>query len=256
VNQLESELNSNYNSLQAVLRSTAWHGLTTQASYTWSHALDYETGFIPYLPQNSADEAAEYGNSDFDTRNTFTALINYKLHKTSVGPERLTNGWEFNSAMSLHDGQPFSVVASYDAAGQGDGSDRANVTGISPFKGVSHAIVKTPGSPGSVQWINPAAFVDPAPGTYGDQRRNQYYNPGFADVDFSVIKDTKITEKVTLQLRAEMFNIFNHVNLAPLGAPQTGASAQIGSTIGTFFGAPGIGPGEPFNTQFAGKIIF
>jgi hypothetical protein len=53
-----------------------------------------------------------------------------------------------------------------------------------------------------------------------------------------------------------MFNILNHTNLAPLGAPQTGSGGTIGSTIGAFFGAPGIGPGEPFNTQFVGKIIF
>ena len=54
-----------------------------------------------------------------------------------------------------------------------------------------------------------------------------------------------------------MFNLFNHINLAPVGAPQTSAGGNtIGSTIGAFFGAPGIGPGEPFNVQFAGKIIF
>jgi hypothetical protein len=62
---------------------------------------------------------------------------------------------------------------------------------------------------------------------------------------------------VTLQLRAEMFNLFNRINLAPVGAPQTSAGGNSStSTIGAFFGAPGIGPGEPFNTQFAGKIIF
>jgi hypothetical protein len=54
-----------------------------------------------------------------------------------------------------------------------------------------------------------------------------------------------------------MFNLFNRINLAPVGAPQTSAGGNaIGSTIGAFFGAPGIGPGEPFNVQFAGKIIF
>jgi len=252
VNQLNSNLNANYNSLQALIRSTAWHGLTTQASYTLSHALDYETGLIPYLPQNSYNPAGEYGNSDFDTRNTFSAVFNYKVSAWKYGPERLSSGWEFNSAMSIHDGQPFSVVASYDASGNGDGADRANlVPGVPVFRGVNQSIVN-----GSVTWFNSAAFVDPPAGTFGTQRRNQFYNPGFSDVDFSIVKDTKITEHVDLQLRAEMFNIFNRVNLAPVGAPQTGAVASIGSTIGAFFGAPGIGPGEPFNTQFAGKIIF
>ena len=87
------------------------------------------------------------------------------------------------------------------------------------------------------------------------QRRNQYYNPGFSDVDFSIVKNTKVAGNVTLQLRAEMFNLFNYINLAPVGAPQTSAWHHR-PTIGAFFGAPGIGPGEPFNVQFAGKIIF
>ena len=251
VNQLNSNLNANYNSLQATLRSAAWHGLTSEVVYTWSHALDYETGLIPYLPEDSTKESLEYGNSDFDTRNTFSAVASYKIPAWSAGPKRLSNGWELNTALSLHGGQPFSVVASYDALGNGDSADRANVTGISPYKGVSHAITG-----GSVTWFNSAAFADPAAGQYSNQRRNQYYNPGFSDVDFSIIKDTHITEKVTLQLRAETFNLFNRINLAPVGAPQTSSGGTIGSTIGAFFGAPGIGPGEPFNTQFAGKIIF
>ncbi len=257
VNQLESNLNANYNSLQASVRTESFYGLTSQFDYTWSHALDYETGLIPYLPQNSLDVKAEYGNSDFDTRNTFAALLNYKLPTNNFKFPRLSNGWEFNSSFAMHGGQPFSVVASYDASGNGDGADRDNIVpGVPVFAGVSHAITYANGGSGSVTWFNSNAFTDPAPGTFGNERRNQYYNPGFSDIDFSVVKNTRITGRVTLQLRAEMFNIVNHINLAPVGAPQTGAGGTIGSTIGTFFGAPGIGPGEPFNTQFAGKIIF
>jgi len=251
VNQLNSNLNANYNSLQATLRSTSYHGLTSQIVYTWSHALDYETGLIPYLPENSYNEKEEYGNSDYDTRNTFSALLTYKIPgRDSLS--RLTKGWELNSALSLHGGQPFSVVAAKDELGNGDAADRAMVTGISPFAGVSHKIVD-----GSAEWFNPAAFSEPAPGQISNQRRNQYYNPAFADVDLSIIKDTKVAERVTLELRAEMFNVTNHTNLAPVGAPQTSAGGNsVSSTIGAFFGAPGIGPGEPFNVQFAGKIIF
>ncbi len=251
VNQLNSNLNANYNSLQATMRSLSYHGLTSQVVYTWSHALDYETGLIPYLPENSYNEKEEYGNSDFDTRNTFSALLSYKIPGGAELP-RLTQGWELNSALSLHGGQPFSVVANSDELGNGDSADRAMVTGILPFKGVSHTITG-----GVAPWFNSAAFSEPNPGQISNQRRNQYFNPGFSDVDFSVVKDTKITHGVTLQLRAEMFNLFSSINLAPVGAPQTSAGGNAStSTIGAFFGAPGIGPGEPFNTQFAGKIIF
>jgi Carboxypeptidase regulatory-like domain/TonB dependent receptor len=252
VNQLESDLNSNYNSLQTILRTSAWHGLTTQVTYTWSHALDYETGLVPYLPQNSFDVAAEYSNSDFDTRNTFSEFANYIVPSSHVGPKLLTNGWELNSTVALHGGQPFSVISNTSPSGNGEYADRAQlVLGINPFAGVSHKIVD-----GSVTWFNAAAFADAAPGTYSTTRRNMFYNPGFEDIDLSVFKNTKITDRLSSQFRVEMFNVLNHTNLAPVGAPQISASGTIGSTIGTYEGAPGIGPGEPFNVQFALKLIF
>jgi hypothetical protein len=252
VNQLESDLNSNYNSLQTLIRTSRWHGLTTQASYTWSHAMDYETGLVPYLPQNSLNIAAEYSNSDFDTRNTFSAYANYDLPNMSKGPRVLTNGWELNTGAAFHSGQPFSVVASSNTSGNGDNADRAELLpGVNPFAGVSHSIVD-----GSVTWFNAAAFPNAPTGTFSPTRRNLFYNPGFEDIDLSVFKNTRITERINTQFRVEMFNLFNHTNLAPVGAPQTGAGGTIGSTIGAFNGAPGIGPGEPFNTQFALKVIF
>jgi hypothetical protein len=71
-------------------------------------------------------------------------------------------------------------------------------------------------------------------------------------VHFSVFKNTPITEKVNAQFRIEMFNLFNRTNYAPVGAPQAGETAVIGSTIGTFDGAPGIGPGEPIPENWRG----
>jgi hypothetical protein len=166
------------------------------------------------------------------------------------GFKRLTNGWELHSAFSFHGGQPYTVLASSNTSGNGENADRANLVG-NPYTGVSHKIIG-----GVVTWFSPTAFVDPPAGQYGTTRRGQFYNPGYSDVDFSVFKATPITEKVNTQFRIEMFNIFNRTNLAPVGAPQAGESAVIGSTIGTFDGAPGIGPGEPFNLQFALKITF
>src|SRR5580704_6772075 len=251
INQVESQASSNYNSLQALIRTTSWHHITTQMTYTWSHNLDEETGFVPYLPQNSFNLAGEYGNSDFDVRNTFSAYASYDVPGSSHGPKWLSNGWQLNSLWSFHGGLPFSVTASHENSGNGESADRANQIG-NPFAGVNHSIVN-----GSVQWFNTAAFADPALGTYGTSGRGAYRNPGFSDVDLSVFKNTKITEWMTLQLRAEMFNLFNRINLAPAGQPSTSDSGgTIGSTFGTYFGAPGIGPGEPFNTQLAAKIIF
>ena len=104
--------------------------------------------------------------------------------------------------------------------------------------------------------------MDAAPGTWGDSRRNAYYGPGYGDVDFSVFKNNHIGERITTQFRVEMFNLFNRTNFA---APLTGDfnpsytydnTLSLFTTIGSFNGAPGIGAGEPFNTQLALKIMF
>jgi hypothetical protein len=128
-----------------------------------------------------------------------------------------------------------------------------------PFAGVSHHFSA---AGGGEQWVNPAAFCTPGsancPGTTspnGNLSRNKFFGPGFSDVDLSVIKNIPFTERVRLQLRAEMFNIFNRINLAS-GAGSVGSNGVVGDTIGDFNGAPGLGPGEPFNVQLAAKIIF
>jgi hypothetical protein len=251
INQVESEATSNYDSLQTLLRTTSWHHLSTQMTYTWSHSLDEESGLIPYLPQNSFNLKGEYGNSDFDVTNSFSAYAQYDVPGGSRGPKWLTNGWQLNSLWTFHGGMPFSVTATNQNSGNGESADRANQIG-NPFAGVNHSIVN-----GTVQWFNTAAFADPALGTYGTSGRGQYRNPGFQDVDVSVFKNTKLHERLTLQLRVEMFNIYNHTNLAFAGQPSTSDTAgTIGSTFGAYAGAPGIGVGEPYNTQLAAKIIF
>jgi hypothetical protein len=250
IDEARSNLGSIYHSLQTTLRTQSWHGLTTQLAYTWSHALDYETGFLPYVPQDPYNEKAEYGNSDFDVRNTFTGYFDYQI-PAFRGPKRLTHGWELNSGFSFHGGTPYTVDASSNVSGNGENADRAIQVIANPTAGISHAIVD-----GSVQWFNPKAFIDPAPGTYSPTRRGQNYNPGYESFDLSAIKTTAITERVSAQFKANMYNLFNRTNLAPVGFPSTGRGGTIGSTIGPFLGNPTIGPGEPFNTEFALKIIF
>ena len=137
---------------------------------------------------------------------------------------------------------------------------RVDVVG-DPFAGVSHRVVQANGFK-YVQWINPAAFALPAAGAYGTMRRNQIYAPGYADTDLAVLKNFQVNERFTVQFRSEIFNLFNRVNLAPpFPTGFAGPNAQNGfgvsaDTIGDYNGAPGIGPGEPFNVQFALKLVF
>ncbi len=121
-----------------------------------------------------------------------------------------------------------------------------------PFPGTNHSIVN-----GYVQWLNTGAFAAPAAGTFGNERRNQFYGPGFADVDFSIFKNTPITERVSTQFRIEMFNLFNRKNYPnPNTTFSSGSFGRITDTIGDANGATGIGAGEPFNVQLALKIVF
>ncbi len=114
-----------------------------------------------------------------------------------------------------------------------------------------------------LSWINFAAFAQPAPGTFGNIGRNSLRDPGFATVDFAVVKNTPI--RVNAQFRVEMFNLFNRKNLpipgpiqsSPPGDRLTSTSfGRINGTMGDYLGATGIGSGEPFNVQLALKIIF
>jgi Carboxypeptidase regulatory-like domain/TonB dependent receptor len=250
IDEARSNLGSIYNALQTTLRLQSWHSLTSQLSYTWSHALDYETGLLPYVPQDPTNERAEYGNSDFDVRNTFTGYFDYAI-PVFRGPQRLTHGWEVNSGFSFHGGTPYTVTASSNVSGNGENADRAVQLVRNPTAGLSHAIVN-----GSVQWFSPTAFVDPAPGTYSPTRRGQNYNPGYGSFDLSAIKTTAITERVSAQFKANIYNLFNRTNLQPVGFPATGETGTVGETIGPYLGNPTIGPGEPLNAEFALKILF
>ncbi|HUI41278.1 MAG TPA: hypothetical protein VL523_04860, partial [Terriglobia bacterium] len=111
---------------------------------------------------------------------------------------------------------------------------------------------------GGVEIFNPAAFSVNTPGTFGNVKRNQFYGPSFKALDFSVIKNIPITEKLKAQFRVEIFNIFNILNLAPpdAGASDGSAFGLSSSTLATYNGAPGIGSGEPVNVQLALKLIF
>jgi len=250
IDEARSNLGSDYNSLQSTLRVQNYHNLSAQLAYTWAHSLDYETGLLPYVAQNPLDESAEYGNSDFDVRNTLTGYLDYHV-PTFKGPQRLAKGWEVNSGFSFHGGTPYTVVSATNPSGNGENADRAVQVIANPFAGVSHAIQN-----GVVQWFNPNAYVDGAPGTYSPTRRGQSYNPGYDSVDVAFFKTTQITERVGTQFSVNVFNIFNRTNLAPVGFPDAGEGGQIGSTLGPYLGNPGIGPGEPLNAEFALKILF
>ncbi len=256
INDIESIGNSNYNALQTTLRASNIHGLSAQFAYTWSHSFDDVTAFRGALPQDSTNFKNDYGQSDFDSRNTFVGTVSYNVPGAARW-KAATGGWQLNSNLAFHDGFPFTVLTDAQTDNTGENNQRANQIS-NPYAGYRKTGV-------NAQWLNAEAFTNPDLGTWGTTRRNAYASPGFSEVDFSVFKNTKIHERINTQFRVEFYNLFNRTNYAP---PLSGGSAgynpnqatisslQLYDTIGDFNGAPGIGSGEPFNTQFALKITF
>jgi hypothetical protein len=256
IDQLGTNATGNYNSLQGILKFANYYGLTAQANYTWGHAFDEMSQSRSDLPQDSTNLKGDYGNSGLDTRNNFTLFVTYSLPSFTQRFKRVSEGWVFNSLMSFHGGQPFTVYNNGDTSGTSENAQRVNLIG-NPYAGVDrHFYPSTATASATEQWINPAAFASPANGTFGTMARNALYGPGYSDVDFSVFKTTQITERISLQLRGEAFNLFNYKNLAPPSNTLGGGLGQLFSTIGNYWGAPGIGPGEPLNAQLGAKIIF
>ena len=211
INELESIGRSEYNSLQMSLIQSAWHGVSGRLNYTLSHAMDNGSEARNTLPmiQNNID--ADWGNAAFDIRHVLTAGFTYNLPAWGTG--RLGDGWQINTIATFQSGSPFTITTGTDASGTGVRSDRPNLVG-DPYADV----VQPTTTPLSLQYFNPAAFAAPAAGTFGNLERNALYGPGFKSVDLSVFKTTKLSRGASVQLRLEIFNLFNTINWANPGA--------------------------------------
>ncbi|HTZ56666.1 MAG TPA: carboxypeptidase-like regulatory domain-containing protein [Acidobacteriaceae bacterium] len=208
---------SNYNSLQAVIEKRMSQGLSLQFSYVWSHFLDDadSAGWGSHSGatqiQNSFVPSANYGNSNFDIRNAFRGYGVYALPfgrgrqflSNSTLLDTLIGGWQLAGTLILQDGQPYtpqlsSGTNSYSLAGN-NFSWFPNIIGSPSLQHRS-----------TQQWFNEAAFAVPAPGTFGDARRNQLTGPGFERINFGLGKTFHFTEGVNVEVRADANNAFNH----------------------------------------------
>jgi hypothetical protein len=200
ISELETRQVSSYNALQVTAERRA-HGLGFLASYTYSHALDEGSGDSASVT-NPYNLLYDYGNSDYNVPNRFVASANYQLPFKGRGAlGALVRGWQLNAIAQFFDGLPFSVGS---GVALGDGlSPRAQL--LPGFgNGSLPAGQRTLG-----KWFNTAAFTVPAAGTWGNSGRNILQGPGTKSVDFSIFKDTHLTESKILQLRAEAFNLAN-----------------------------------------------
>jgi hypothetical protein len=285
--QEQSTARSNYNSLQTSLRVNGWHGITSIVNYVWSHSLDTASDgedFVPNAsqPNDSTRPNLEYADSNFDIRNRFTWVFAYDLPHMEGNWQKLKNGWGLNSTVTLQDGQPFNLNYNFedDFSGSGEGDDRPDVVGpvvYHPHDPSNFLDLSSFAIPCNVTVAVASGTVnDCMPGTrhFGDLGRNALRGPSFKQWDFALYKNTQITERLAVQLRADFFNLLNHPNFAnPLlpafiadpgingfsvnGNREVGNNGfPITATGDVGIGNPFLGGGGPRGIQLAAKFTF
>ncbi len=234
INQLNTNGNSNYNSLQTSLHQQLSRGFTANVNYTWSHAIDDDSSYT--TPMNSYNLALDKGNSTFDDRHILTGFFSYDAPQLAHFAPRLTKGWVLNALMTFTSGLPINVTTGRNTDGTGENKDRANlVGGVDPYAGFA----PLPGTRARL-YLNRAAFAVPANGTYGNLGRDALYGPRFGSIDFSIFKRTPITERINTELRAEILNLFNEVNWrAPSTSLSSGTFGEVVQTRCTALPLPG-----------------
>jgi Carboxypeptidase regulatory-like domain len=285
VSQQQNVANSNYDGLIATLKHNFGAGLTFQGAYTWSHSLDEisnnslspfglnTTGFYADIinPQDPYNiRAYNYGNSDYDIRQNFSA--NYVWadgirHLTGRGPNALMKGWSLSGTLFAHSGLPFTVVSS-NLTGDLQGSNYgpsggtqqvfANVIGSTTNGGCGISAATLTGA----ACLNASNFSDPT-NTWGAQRRNQFRGPNYFDTDFGIEKAFGIPKWETGQVSigARFFNIFNHPDFyfPVMNLDNTANFGHMIQTIGTptsIFGS-GLGANaSPRLVQLQAKFTF
>jgi hypothetical protein len=244
---------SSYHALQVDVTRRISRGFSLRGVYTWSKTLDdgdslnqTTAGNAPGLVSNPFNLAADKGLATFDVRNVGVINAIYalpfghgKLYASDLGGWKngLAGGWSVASIVAAESGFPFTPQLSYNPSNTGDTRNP-----VRPFLNPNFKGRVVFGNPG--QWFNPAAFIAPpsASGFFGNVGRDTYVGPGLATWDFSVLKDTAIRERLSLQFRAEIFNLLNRANFntpnlivftPPTATNLTGLSGTAGAITST-----------------------
>ena len=259
-------------------------GIALTATYTWSHAIDnmsstffeaggqgvasqygnqnitinngdFDAGFLdPYQP------ALDKGNAEFDIRHRVTLQGNWPIPpwKKPGWIGALTRGWSLNPLFTGRSGQPFSV---FDTSSQTLDLNAPRATLIGNYPTRRNTFVPSAEAPDLIQLITflPSEIArEPNPLTPGAQwpakmtARDAFRAPGFVNLDVGIHKDTRLTERLTLQLRGEFFNVLNHANLYVIG---TSADVGTGNTVNACFGCTGSNYDQR-EIQLAARVKF
>jgi hypothetical protein len=243
IDEKRQDGNSNFNALQISLHRRVARGLNWGTEYMWSHSInDMSVGAGEGArPQNSDCRACDRGNSSYDIRQTITSNWVYTLpfgkgqKFLDSGPAaRILGGWEMSGIWTMRTGRTLNITMSRSSSDLPDGNSRDPRPNLVP--GVS---IYPEGGRTFDRWLNPAAFAAPASRTWGNLGARIARGPGAAQVDFALQKVNHITEKKTITLRFEAFNLFNRVQAANPGTTWTSpasfglVSSGLNRTIGS-----------------------
>ena len=262
-----------YNAMQLSVNRRSGRGLSMNAQYTFGKSTGNTAGSNEALTAGNIARRIEdfdydNGYNNFDVRHTFNMSVVYTTPSKGDGMMRaLLGNWTVGGILNARSGLPIDVrigrpdIVYVDAA---TGTVFAN-----PAVGRT-AVVNTPGGgntrgvrrpdlipgvdpfihDGSLLFLNPAAFSTPAPGTYGNLERNSLHGPNFKQVDLVMAKRVPMSGRSTIELRAEIFNIFNIINYA---SPAGTLAQAIPNSAATE--ANRVQPGDPYTLAAAGPTF-
>jgi carboxypeptidase family protein len=236
--QFSTGANSHYDGLQVTAMKGVGKSFSGQVNYTWSRCMDTVSngGFLQFsaggiLSPLPGDLARDYGPCDYDIRDNLNAQYVYqlplKVRNRALG--YALNGWQISGTVFWHSGIPFSVLSTpYSANGDGivNGSGPQFASAVPGVPLYAHGPIAGVTQPGTLQWLNPNAFVstvDPSTGVclggdtplncqFGNLGRNAFRGPDFVWSDFYLTKLFTLTEHIKLRFDAQFFNLFNHPN--------------------------------------------
>jgi hypothetical protein len=260
---------SNYRALIASLQSNNWRntGLTFTARYTWSSSKDnlsstFSDGGAPFFLgfTDTFEPGYDYGHSDYDNRHRFVASFTYEppfFNKSSSAVKRkVLGGWTLNGIATVRSGYPFTIYDCTNASSTcgrilptgpitingspaSAGTNSFTYIGLGSFRDASGNVIKP--FPVGADGTNDNFGPFPSTATH----RNSFYGPGFWNMDTGIYKTIHFTERVSLQLRGELFNLFNHANMfINYGSPDVSSGDVLSFKSGRR------------NVQLAAKIIF
>jgi hypothetical protein len=223
ISQVVFGSNFSYNALQTSLRHTFSHGFSLQASYVWSKAIAQGPVVDNY------NLASSQGLSPFDIRHSFVVSYLYSFPKTTrfgAFGKQVLNGWQVNGITTIRSGSPFNITSGKDTNLDGTNNDRPDTISNPQLDGGRDRTEQIN------EYFDTAAFA--LPGTnvpYGNTSFNSLVGPGYINTDLSLFKTfTLFRESSSLQFRAEVFNLFNNVNLGnPNGVLNSPKFGIIGS---------------------------